>query len=262
MWKTIATYAARVWQSTGSLRWIAAPLLLAIALGGCLGLLAFWTWQAWQQERQATTVYQGETADVTTVDPPLLPLRTIPIMDYPPGADTTEGAAIPDLRKIAVAEPREVEVAVTSSALPGHAVLVRKRDPLLPDLRPPSASSEAEVICIQEAGCQSEPSVSVSVPPRPFAEWTGDVGVGSGLYPGAPSFDQARAFYVSASLLRLGPLRLGGQLRETMGHAPALAGLPVDLAPEVSIRAVENVELTGSWGTWQGEPMMGVRVTR
>jgi hypothetical protein len=179
-------------------------------------------------------------------------------MRFPRAPDSVE--AVPELQKVAPARPREISVALTMEALPDRAILVRERDPLLPGFRSPAGQVDVEVVCLREDGDCPPSKVATSVPPRPTVAWEPEGKAGAGVYTSAEALD--RGFYVGANLLRIGPAKLGASLRETKGHAPELAGLPVELAPDVSVRLVENVQLTGSYVWEEGEAMLGVSVTR
>jgi hypothetical protein len=247
--------AAQKWRARSSaLKWGS----VAMVAGSLLLVLAWLAWSHYRASRGMTVVREGDRASETTVDPPIFPSGEIPIMRFPRVADSVE--AVPELEKVTPVKPREISVALTMEALPDRAILVRERDPLLPGFRSPGDQVDVEVLCLREDGDCPPSKIATAVPPRPTVAWEPEGKAGAGVYTSAEAPE--RGFYVGANLLRIGPAKLGASLRETKGHVPELAGLPVELAPDVSVRLVENVQLTGSYVWQEGEAMLGVSVTR
>lgn len=270
MWNTLAEWITRRWSCSGlpekaeraktgvrtyftvrRLFYVSAMIVAALLI---VAFVSIWRGLWWAGSSQSV-IYQGDRATETTVTPSIFPSGEVPVMRY---RDTVQ---VPELEKVRVLEPQEVDVTVTTDALPDRAILIRERDPLFPDLRSPSAGLDADVLCLKADGeCLTGTQVNVTSPARPLVEWSPEWKAGGGLYPSADTL--SRGVYIGANLLRLGPVKLGAALRETRGHAPGLAGLPVDVAPDAGLRLMENVELTGSYGWRQNELMLGVSVTR
>ena len=244
--------AARSFLTVSNLKkvgYTCMALAVLLLVGGAVAAL----WQTGSGD--ATVLRQGKPAATVEADAPVVEDGAVPVARL-----DTAGSPALGVERLDVADPQSVEATVTlGKGKNAPALAWRERDPWFPELRPPAAGIDTEMLC--PAGARAPTacdSVGVAVTPatRSFVEWNAGAMVGLTAAPGDLS---AQSGYAGLDLVRFGPLHLGAGVSARIDSAGTAAG---GLSPQVvgaaSVMVRDDVfliltrEATATDARWKG----------